>query len=169
MRVSPDPWHPEDDESPQETRKSRPEGVRILLFAVAYVAVYGGLRLISASPMRYVTLHPEIYGQSIGLILSWVSYAVILCSALLNVTVNKWLVFRSRQRWYVYLPLMLAATVAWRVVMALIQRVMLTSISDPTEAVLRMNDVSTMLSLAQMILFYLYQRFGIFRTTLDTL
>ncbi len=170
MRVSPDPWHPGENEIPQaEARPQRSEWMRFLLYAAVFLLIHLGSNLLLSQATQAVINHSDRITGSLGSALYRISIAGMFGSALLEVTVSKWLVFRSRQRWWVCLPLMLAGGVVWRVAAALIQNTLIAVISDPADALMIISDVSSFLSLVEIFLFYAYQRFVIFRTTLDTL
>lgn len=167
---TPEPWRPEENDAPQaESRPQRSEWMRILLYAVISMLIQVGHNMVYAQATQSILNHVDMLTVPIGVALYWVSIAMMVGFALLKVIVNKWLVFRSKQRWWVCMPLMLAGMLLWRIVSYLIQHAMIAAISDTTDTLMMMPNISAFLTLAEMIVFYVYQRFVIFRNTLDTL
>ncbi len=147
----------------QETRERRPEPLRIAL----YILLTGAILLLGMMLNAAVTEH-LLEGQSEGLTMgermAIYSYCVAYLQPLLIMLVNRRLTFRSGKPLPGCLLRMLACAIAVNVIQTALMLMVSRYVSP-----LDLPWLSRLLIALEHLAYYLYQRYFLFRNSLDTL
>ncbi len=166
MRVSPDPYHVNDaSPEPAEAREParRPEGVRIALYIFIYLLPAALSSWANWQWSSRLVYGNAPFGWSTGEAVLIASYAATYLLPLLVVLLCKPIVFRSRLPWWKAAVAAMGATFLWQMVSALVRAF---AARNGAETLVQ---ASSILSVLWPVLLYLFQRFLLFRRTLDTL
>ncbi len=167
MRVSPDPFEMEkedeifDEKEPRMRR--RPEGLRIFLFLVIYIACSLLVNLAASTIINAAVQQRQIR------LMSAVSMLSAYVGPVAAVLINRRVTFRSRFPWWAAALMMVTATFLWQMLLALAMNMLSRSLATAAGAMDIHMAFSTVMALVWMALQYLIQRFGIFHGTIDTL
>ena len=99
---------------------------------------------------------------SVGQMLSMLSYAYTILTAIIATLLNRYFTFRATEKWYIAVPVMVIAALGWN---------LLTSLPRAASAQLGMNASLNMISIlgaAWFVVSYLLQRCVIYSHTIDT-
>lgn len=139
--------------------KLRTELWRIAKFLLITAAVNVPLTILyGAITNALVTNH----SASTGTLLSVLSYAHMLVSTLLLTVIHRCFTFRATEKWYIAVPFMLVAAIAWQLLKTF---PMAAAAKSSQETLL---TLSNLLSAMWIILQYLLQRCVIYCHTTDT-
>lgn len=98
-----------------------------------------------------------------GLWLSVLSYAYTFFNVSISTLLNRYFTFRATEKWYIALPLMLAAAFGWNLLTGTALTLMASRADDTI-----ISQISTLLSILWIAAAYLLQRCAIYCHTTDT-
>lgn len=131
---------------------------------VKFLLISGAVSLLTALVYRAAVngLVASAGGQ-IGLVLSVLSYAYTFLNVSISTLLNRYFTFRATEKWYIALPLMLAAAFGWNLLTDAALTLMASRTSDTI-----ISQISTLLSILWIAAAYLLQRCAIYCHTTDT-
>ncbi len=136
----------------------RTETWRIVRYILISLALNVGFALIRQPLVNNVILSSD----QPGWLLTYFSYGQILLNTLIACLIHRYFTFRSSKKWFVALLMMLGFALAMQFLSSFAMRM---ASRFGMEA---MITASNMLSLAELILAYLFQRYVLYRDSIDT-